>query len=731
MEKTLNIPFSLERSKRLVPPKYLSVDGFQDCLVDYQESTSTHWCFPLNQPRNCSDQAWKELAESYAAPKMDQNPPPILGGPETVTPQHLSVANFEDCLQIQSKESHGEYCMPDSKPLNCLDESWKKLKQVFKGNPCQIQDFNQVPGYDLCLTPDQGVPYGWCQAKTRPDECLEKSWQKLVEEFNFETCKPNYILVGSDLGALPPKFLLYPDYKDCLSLHQRNQDSHTEYCLPKTKPEACKLSTWTRIRQVFDGIGCPSSNTDIRDFQEPGFDQCLNQHQGENCLPRIKPEACQEENWKEVLVKFNGIECPPAKIAVAGPSGLPPAWLNIAGYQSCLDTHQASPDHTQWCLPLDKPDTCLSDTWLKIIDVFDGDSCPRQKHIFILPVVAESESDEISSVQTVSPPKAEYLKVPDYELCLEIYQVGASALSEYCLPRNKPNSCPESSWKQLLRVFKGIGCGPSTKQTRLQVGAPQYLSVPQFRDCLGDHPSPTGSHTELCLPPFKPDNCPLKSWDNLQDDQVFTGVRCAATKINTPEYLLVPNFQDCLRVNEQQWCLPDSKPDDCSEDSWEQIQDSFPGSDCQSDSNESAENSNVLGATPPNYLSVANFEDCLGIDESSQSHTVRCLPKSKPDNCPDESWQNLNSEFDGGFCPNPIAHIKGHENCVKKSQLKSLQICVTMEPEEPDCDVSTHQKILSHVLQPSAISRKIVFPENHRNINPGKSRNLNLFRKNR
>ena len=60
-----------------------------------------------------------------------------------------------------------------------------------------------------------------------------------------------------------------------------------------------------------------------------------------------------------------------------------------------------------------------------------------------------------------------------------------------------------------------------------QVGAPQYLRVPSFRNCLGDHSAPRGSYSEFCLPAKKPQNCPQESWLSLQNPQVFSGIRCA------------------------------------------------------------------------------------------------------------------------------------------------------------------------------------------------------------
>ena len=71
------------------------------------------------------------------------------------------------------------------------------------------------------------------------------------------------------------------------------------------------------------------------------------------------------------------------------------------------------------------------------------------------------------------PPK--YLKVPDYQICLQLYKVGASQLSEYCLPKAKPQNCPVLSWNQLGRVFTGIGCKPQSSNTNVKVSTKQSI----------------------------------------------------------------------------------------------------------------------------------------------------------------------------------------------------------------------------------------------------------------
>ena len=82
-----------------------------------------------------------------------------------------------------------------------------------------------------------------------------------------------------------------------------------------------------------------------------------------------------------------------------------------------------------------------------------------------------------------------------------------------------------------------------------QVGAPQYLRVPSFRDCLGERSAPRGSYSEFCVPAKKPQNCPQESWLSIQDPKIFSGIQCALDDRNgfgISEYLLIPKFQDCL-----------------------------------------------------------------------------------------------------------------------------------------------------------------------------------------
>lgn len=44
-----------------LPPAYLSVPDFQQCLSQKQNGTFTEWCLPAQQPQGCPDDSWSAL----------------------------------------------------------------------------------------------------------------------------------------------------------------------------------------------------------------------------------------------------------------------------------------------------------------------------------------------------------------------------------------------------------------------------------------------------------------------------------------------------------------------------------------------------------------------------------------------------------------------------------------------------------------------------------------------
>ncbi|MCF6776306.1 hypothetical protein L3V83_06930 [Thiotrichales bacterium 19X7-9] len=45
----------------VMPPEYLSVDGFQSCLSTKNMGTWQSYCIPETKPENCSQSSWDKL----------------------------------------------------------------------------------------------------------------------------------------------------------------------------------------------------------------------------------------------------------------------------------------------------------------------------------------------------------------------------------------------------------------------------------------------------------------------------------------------------------------------------------------------------------------------------------------------------------------------------------------------------------------------------------------------
>ena len=55
----LSLTFGLGQGA--LPPPYLGVPNFKQCLGTYSMDSSTHWCIPPNRPENCPESSWDDL----------------------------------------------------------------------------------------------------------------------------------------------------------------------------------------------------------------------------------------------------------------------------------------------------------------------------------------------------------------------------------------------------------------------------------------------------------------------------------------------------------------------------------------------------------------------------------------------------------------------------------------------------------------------------------------------
>ena len=77
----------------------------------------------LKQCQNAQNQVKPWLCGSCHAVEM-------VGGKGSLPPAYLSVKGFKDCLSTQDMGGWTAYCLPDSKPESCANDSWSRLSAM-------------------------------------------------------------------------------------------------------------------------------------------------------------------------------------------------------------------------------------------------------------------------------------------------------------------------------------------------------------------------------------------------------------------------------------------------------------------------------------------------------------------------------------------------------------------------------------------------------------------------
>jgi hypothetical protein len=266
--------------------------------------------------------------------------------------------------------------------------------------------YTQVPGYEKCLESEQslsGTHQELCLPSTKPVSCEKPAWNKLQKVFIGKDCdnqQASNLSVGiASLGGaqgLPPKYLSITGHNDCLSSHTPRGASHSEICLPRSKPATCIDNSWNALKkQVMDGdltkcqvivdggLGAlPPKYLSIN-----GYENCVDEQtprdasHKEICLLEVKPTTCNSDSWDKLLVEASA-----QRIKICGgrkKRALPPKYLSVSGHSDCLSSHTpySGATHTEICLPRGKPTPCIADSWDKLKVEVDGGRIEKCKQI--------------------------------------------------------------------------------------------------------------------------------------------------------------------------------------------------------------------------------------------------------------------------------------------------------------------------------------------------------------
>ena len=548
-----------------LPPKYLSVDGHKDCLSQQNFSPNGHieLCLPTSKPDSCSADSWKALSEGGKFSGRQCRTTQIIG---IAAPLYTQVPGYEKCLESEQSlvGTHQELCLPLTKPFSCAQKAWNKLQQVFIGKDCgseqqtklgdQSSDrivfvggqsglppkYLSVDGHSGCLSshnPSSGSHSEVCLPSAKPSSCTENSWnalKKQVKAGDLSKCKTQMVLGG--LGALPPKYLSIDGHQDCLDQHSPRGASHTEICLPLSKPPACSSDSWDKLKLeveeqriekcapkiILGGIGAlPPKYLSVT-----GHKECLSSHtpfRGAThtsvCLPSGRPSSCLEDSWDQLKVEVQEgriDKCKPQM--VGGQFGLPPSYLGIDGHEKCLSSHSSasSGSHNEVCVPKAKPQPCTVEAWDKLKDeVAQGKLDQCRKPSLGLPPPLGSHPSSL-------PPK--YLSVDGWNDCTRGFQASESH-TEHCLPLSQPSApCTSQSYQELMQITFKVDDESTNSRSGdiLDAQPPEYLFVADHEKCLDE--INVGSHVEKCMPSNRPNGCSSATWVQLQN--VFEGQNC-------------------------------------------------------------------------------------------------------------------------------------------------------------------------------------------------------------
>ena len=203
---------------------FFEYTGWQKCLLDYQSGNHRAYCKPSYKPLLCTVNAWDDLKAKFKVRCPSR--PRIIAPVKAVAPSYLSIEGHEKCLDIHNNGQYIVKCLPEAQPVECSKEIWERVKDSFIGTPCPTQP----------------------------------------------------ILLG--IGGTPPAHLGVDGFQNCLETFEAGP-SHTELCLPSSRPTACKAESWKKLKHegLFKGVKCPLTGLPPVYLSIDGYKKCLSTYQ--------------------------------------------------------------------------------------------------------------------------------------------------------------------------------------------------------------------------------------------------------------------------------------------------------------------------------------------------------------------------------------------------------------------------------------------------------------------
>jgi hypothetical protein len=86
-------------SHAALPPKYLQVKDFKQCLSTHQIDTYTAWCMPAQKSEGCPAASWKQLKALAGKDKVADCPQDPISAPSSAPPLHSTQHQTNEKLK--------------------------------------------------------------------------------------------------------------------------------------------------------------------------------------------------------------------------------------------------------------------------------------------------------------------------------------------------------------------------------------------------------------------------------------------------------------------------------------------------------------------------------------------------------------------------------------------------------------------------------------------------------
>merc|ERR1711924_443061 len=231
----------------------------------------------------------------------------------------------------------------------------------------------------------------------------------------------------------------------------------------------CSDTSWTKLSAVNTEMPMCSNEGQ----QQPimvGTEQTITCSNGENVVCNAGTYGCIDDS-----PTLCGATKQP--IMVGGSGSLPPAYLQVPNFESCLGSETGEDGSSEmWCMPAEMPDGCSDTSWTKLSAVnTEMPMCSNE---------GQQQPIMVGTEQTIT--------------CSNGENVVCNAGTYGCID-DSPTLC--GATKQPIMVG-GSGSLP-----------PAYPQVPNFESCLGS--KDVGSYRLRCLPRDMPGGCAGESWAAL------------------------------------------------------------------------------------------------------------------------------------------------------------------------------------------------------------------------